>query len=350
MYEDEKQDKLIKGMVGLVAAFALGYYVLSGNFKAREWFTFLPPPPPPDTLRYHAEAMRQALKLKQYSVALSQAEWVLLRDKNDPEAIRTRATCLIRVGRFKEAEQVFRKLIQDNKKDIAARLALATALRGQDKNDKARMVLLRILRDPYTNPPQLDTARALLDAMDFRESLFADQPTPPPLPTPEPLTSPSPVPLARITINPPGVSAYSGVTVPEAFGLPPSPAPLAAFLTAPSPEPPVAAVTLSTPSPAPKATPESDTTNTERTTTNAPPLEIPAPLVASPSPTPTSTPTPRLILPATVTGTRRILPATLPSEPKKAPVLKSKKAIAKKRTVLKKKASPAPKKQLEERR
>ena len=342
MDEDEKKDKLIKGTTGLVAIFALGYYVFSGSFKAQEWFPFLPPSPPPDTLIYHADAMRQALELKQYSIALSQAEWVLLRDKNSPEAIRTRTLCLLRVGRFKEAEQVFRGMIQQDKKDFAARLGLATALRGQSQDDKARAILLRILRDPDANTVHLDTARASLNAMDFKEPLFADQPTPPPFATPLPMTSPSPNPLAPLTINPPGVS------VPAALGIHATPTPFVFVATnfnaTPSPEPPVAAVTLKAPPTAPRATPEpGETESTD--TTNTAPLEIPAPADATTSAPPVATPAPLPILPATVTGTRRILPATLPSEPKKAPpVSKSKKAA------LKKKASPAPKKKREERR
>lgn len=326
MDEDEKKDKLIKGTAGLVAIFALGYYVFSGNFKAQEWFPFLPPSPPPDTLIYHADAMRQALELKQYSIALSQAEWVLLRDKTSPEAIRTRTLCLLRVGRFKEAEQVFRGMIQKDKKDFAARLGLATALRGQRQDDKARAILLRILRDPDANTVHLDTARASLNGMDFKEPLFADQPTPPPLATPLPATSPSPQPLAPLTINPPGVS------VPAALGVHATPTPFvfatANFNATPSPEPPVAAVTLKPPPAAPRATPEPG--EAEPTAPlNTAPLEIPAPSDAAASTPPAATP-----------GTRRILPATLLSEPKKAPLVSKSK----------KKASPAPKTKLKERR
>ena len=67
MNDNLKEWKLVQGALGLVAASALGFYVLSGNFQAREWFPFLPPSPPPNTLLYHADAMRRTFQAKRFS-------------------------------------------------------------------------------------------------------------------------------------------------------------------------------------------------------------------------------------------------------------------------------------------
>lgn len=319
MNDGLKEWKLVQGMMGLVAASALGFYVLSGNFQAREWFPFLPPSPPPNTLLYHTDSMRQAFLQQRFSEALGEAEWVLLRDKENPEAIRTRAACLLRVGRFAEAENVFRSLVSKDKKDIPARLSLATALRGRGEDDKARAILLRLLKDPEADALQLDAARASLNAMDFKEPLFADQPTPspksPPGTLPHPTASPTPEPLPAIVINLPGLPKR------ELPGVRPASAPLGVKehrsstpTPSPTPEPPVDAVTLPTPPPKEALSP----------------LEIPPPSATDPPPVPLN------ILPATVSIPRRILPATVPvPRPKLAPqkpVLAKKKPVPAKKT------------------
>lgn len=330
-----KEWKLVQTVLGLTAASALGFYLLSGSFQAREWFTFLPPSPTPNTLIFHSDAMRQALKAERFSEALAEAEWVLVRDRENPEAIRARAACLLRMGRFAEAEKIFRVLIAKNKKDIPARLALSTALRGQGDEDRARQVLLRIRKDPNADTLQLEAARAALGAMDFKEPLFADQPTPHPLATPSPAPSASPEPLHISAVK--GELTSDGklstlailtggtAVAPSVLGKG-SPAPLRA-----TPEPAVAPLVLPErslkPTPTPTAADPGETEPGEPEPTPAPtatrrtetPLEIPPPPGVTPP-----TPTPLPILPATLPLPRRILPATVPTTGKKLPVAKPK--------------------------
>ncbi len=308
MNDNLKEWKLVQGALGLVAASALGFYVLSGNFQAREWFPFLPPSPPPSTLLFHADAMRRTFQAQRFSEALGEAEWVLQRDKENPSAIRTRAACLLHVGRFEEAERAFRRLVEKDKKDIPARLALATALRGKGDEDSARGILLRLLTDPYADALQQDAARASLDAMDSREGLFPDQPTP--QPRPSPAASPTPGPLPAIAINLPGLSEA------DFPGIRPASVPLGMrehIVSTPTPkttpEPSVAAVTL--PAFTPRGTPEPGETEPGETGAASPgtaPLEIPPP--ADPERAPISS----NILPATITVPRRILPATVATQ------------------------------------
>ncbi|WP_309717604.1 hypothetical protein [Armatimonas sp.] len=357
MDEDLKKDKLIQILLGMGATLAVGVYVVSGNFKVREWFTFLPPPPPPDTLIYHADAMRQAFQLKEYSIALSQAEWVLLHSKGglELEATRVRAMCLLRVQRFKDAEKAFRLMVKNNSKDISARLALATALRGMGEDNKARLILLRILKDPSVDTQQFEAARASLNAMDGKEPLFSDQPTPQPYATPGPSPSPSPEPLAPIALNIPGVSPSLSALMASVTQPTPTPQPFwfqpmapRTVITAPTPEPNVAPVTLTNlrpepkPKPEPTGTPEPGEIETgELGTPVAPgsataPLEIPPPKEVSNKPTPA---------PASET-VRRILPATLPTPvpKKKAPAIKKPTSSVKKKPMPTKKKVDSKKK------
>lgn len=340
-----KEWKLVQSVLGLAAASAVGFYLLSGSFQARDWFIFLPPSPTPNTFLYHVDSMRQALKAERFSEALGEAEWVLQRDKENPEAVRGRAACLLRVGRFAEAEKVFRVLVGKDKKDIPARLALATALRGQGDEDKARLVLLRIIKDPNADSLQKEAARAGLNAMDFKESLFPDQPTPRPKPSPSPSASPSPEPL-RITAiknelatSPDGqlstLAILTGST-PTRGGTTGSLRPRVPLPPAPTPDPGVAPVvlperpikptpTVADPGETEPLSPELSPTPVATRRAEAP-LEIPPPTALA-----TPTPTPRPILPATIALPRRILPATLPTTGKKLPPVRRAKPVVKKK-------------------
>ena len=278
MNDGLKEWKLVQGVLGLVAATALGFYVTSGNFQAREWFPFLPASPTPDTLIFHAARMREEFQRQRFPDALREAEWVLKRDKANPEAIRTRAASLMRVGRFAEAETVFRELVGKDKKDIAARLALATALRGKGDEDRARGILLRVLRDAHADTLQMDTARASLNAMDFKEPLFADQPTLAPY-KPSPKATPSPEPRKTITVSPIGASLSA------LLGARPTPVPLGLQrphpTPAPTPEPPVAALLL-LPTPKPQGRSVPPATEPDELGPIIP-LEIPGPETKKPA-------------------------------------------------------------------
>ena len=275
MSDTLKEWKLLQGALGLFAACGLLTYIAVGKFDLREWIPLLPAPPPPDTLIFHIDTMRRHFATQRYHDALRESEYVLARDKEYTEAIRVRAACLLRVGRFADAEKALRTHIGKSKYDLGARIDLAVALRGQNKNDLAQGVLLRLMDHPLVSPEQKQMAQSLLLAMEDQKqkNLFPDQPSlslPSPEPSVAPLATPTPG-LAALTIRPPGSTSPSVI--------PPFP-----WLPSPSPEPKATPLTeipalvlpgLPTPQPEALATPEPVETKALPEPSLAPPPAIP---------------------------------------------------------------------------
>jgi len=201
---DELKDwKLLQGALGFLALAGGLYYVTSDSFKLREWVPLVPPSPTPDSLIFQVDALRQNLQKQQYASALEHADTILAKDAHHPEAFRARSVCLVRLGRFQEAEAPLRILIGQNKNDLTSRLLLGITLRGKGDNARARDVLLRLLDHPLITPIQKQTIQSILASMSGVDPLFADRPTPTPAPTPSP-QAPSPEPsLAPIKVSAP---------------------------------------------------------------------------------------------------------------------------------------------------
>lgn len=247
---DELKDwKLLQGALGFFALAGVLYYVTSGNFNAREWVPLIPPSPTPNSLLFQTEALRNSLQKQDYSTALEQAERILARSAHHPEAYRARTVCMVRLGRFKEAEAPLRVLIGMNKNDLTSRLLLGIALRGQGDNARARDVLLRLLDHPLTNPVQKQTIRSILTSMDGVDPIFADRPTPTPAPSPS-SASPSPEPpIPPIKVHAPLWMTKSAPPTPE-----PTPVPLSGPVVLPMPG--MTSVATPTPLPTPNSVPE----------------------------------------------------------------------------------------------
>ena len=304
MGDSLKEWKLIQAAVGLVAACGLVLYIASGSFVVREWLPFLPAPALPDTLLFHIDTMRQHFAAHRFAEALRESEYVLAHKKGYTEAIRVRAACLLRVGRFEDAEKVLRVHITQNKYDLGARIDLALALRGQNKNNLAQGVLLRLMDHPLISVEQKQLAQNLLTVMTQPGELPpSPEPTPVALPSPQPslkpLASPSPA-LPPLTIRAPRETPDFATPAPvvRATPLPEIPA-----LVLPKPP---------TPQPEVSATPEPS-----KTEGIIPVVDIDV--------APTPAPTPRPTLSGGSGFPRKILSATLPLQ-KKAPI---KKAVAK---------------------
>lgn len=310
MSDTLKEWKLVQGALGLFVASGLLLYVASGKFKVREWIPLLPTPAPPDTLIFHIDTMRQHFVAHRFTEALREAEAVLVRKKGYVEAVRVKAACLLRLGRFSDAERVLRPHIAQDKFDLGARIDLAVALQGQGKKSLATGVLLRVIGNPLISPQQEKTAQSLLLAMTEpgKEPPLFTPPTPEPTPSPAPPATPSPAPA--LTIRPPRDLSWSAPTSPW-LSLAPTP------LVKATPLPEVAAFVLPKIAiTAPLPTPEPD----ETTTVSVVDLD------AGPPP-----PTPRATAPSTLSLPRKILPTLTPPK-KAAPTKKKGKSTKRKRT------------------
>lgn len=99
--------------------------------------------------------------------ALDRADWVLAREKSDPEALYERALALFELSRFKEARGVFTKLLNDKERSAWAHHHLGLILEREGKQAEADQHFERAQElDPDAFPaPVLISAEAFQKQM-----------------------------------------------------------------------------------------------------------------------------------------------------------------------------------------
>lgn len=99
--------------------------------------------------------------------ALDRADWVLAREKNDPEALYERALALFELSRFKDARAVFTKLLNDKERAAWAHhhLGLILEREGKDTEADQHFVKAREL-DPDAFPEPV-----LISADEFKKQM-----------------------------------------------------------------------------------------------------------------------------------------------------------------------------------
>lgn len=99
--------------------------------------------------------------------ALDRADWVLTREKNDPEAQYERALALFELSRFKEARGVFTRLLDDKERAAWAHHHLGLILEREGKQAEADQ--------HFTRAQQLDAAAfpapVLISAEEFQKQM-----------------------------------------------------------------------------------------------------------------------------------------------------------------------------------
>jgi Flp pilus assembly protein TadD len=146
-------------LLGLVATGV----ILTGRADPAGWWRSRNAPKSP--VENYVE-MQQAFGQKRYDDALAAARRVLAKNPNREGALRTEAACLVRLGRFAEADIACAALLKNNPDDIPVRLTQAAAWNGLGRGFEAAQAVQQIRTHPRATDQQRELARRILDALD----------------------------------------------------------------------------------------------------------------------------------------------------------------------------------------